>query len=765
MHIWQKKLVILFLLSFCFITCIHGYTWAAATVPGEEPPANYAENKSPSSWLYDQDQSSIYGDAGQVDLSNDEEDEDEEPNIFEKLLIVPLNHLTGSLYFLLKKGHITLDSIIMGRVDGHGVPIKSNTLGNHVVALFTFELAKGNVFGIISANVYAILRSVIYIIIVCAVFAKVVAAGWKGDGSRAMVAFKSAFSELIVMFLMLQLMPYLLDIIFYLRDVLLHMIYSGLVSGLGLDIDEVSGIVDVFKELSSKSILNALMYLGSVVITIWFMLQYIGLALSFCIYFFCFPFVCVNSLYSRNELMEWWKSVIGYAIVPIGDLVLLFIPAAMGLIGTSFTISAIQFCVCAMLIPARSVLRAAMGIRSNFAMEMAAMGALYGATRFAGGAMGAFGKTAAGIAGGVSDIEKSLMYTDASNSGANLSGGSMGGGAAPGGTPNAPLNSGGGSGAEQNSDIPSAPLDSGGGSGTEQEILGRYANTSNFEEPDFKGLSNEQRADLYRKRGMQRLAGAALGGVASAAGAALGAGAGSFLGVDTAGQYAGALASTGVQAGQEGLAYGAGFIREIGRMGDVAASSMSFASGNQGASSGSNYYGADVHMRTGGGRNAGGEAIIGLDGQPQAMLADNPSMLDASASPEAAASANPVVESVNIPATVVNDRVQEMSSFSDANFENYVGTQYDEIMGNEKYSSPQQRADALQARVSKYTQDNMDNWLSAEYPAAPKQMLDNYHGCIDYAVKDRYRFDEATGENTWDILSKEGTQGRQFTFK
>lgn len=745
MHTWQKRLATLFFLSFCFITCIHGYTWAAATVPGEEPPANYAENKSPSSWLYDQDQSSIYGDAGQVDLSNDEEDEDEEPNIFEKLLIVPLNHLTGSLYFLLEKGHIALDSIIMGRVDGHGVPIKSSALGNHVVALFTFELAKGNVFGIISANVYAILRSVIYIIIVCAVFAKVVAAGWKGDGSRAMVAFKSAFSELIVMFLMLQLMPYLLDIIFYLRDVLLHMIYSGLVSGLGLDVGEVSGIAGVFKELSSKSILNALMYLGSVVITIWFMLQYIGLALSFCIYFFCFPFVCVNSLYSRNELMEWWKSVIGYAIVPIGDLVLLFIPAAIGLIGTSFTISAIQFCVCAMLIPARSVLRAAMGIRSNFAMELAAMGALSGATRFAGGVMGAFGKTAAGIAGGVSDIEKSLMYTDASNNGANLFGGFMEGGAAPGG-------------------MPSAPLNGGGGSGTEQEILGTYANTSNFEEPDFRGLSNEQRADLYRKRGMQRLAGAALGGMAGAAGAALGAGAGSFLGVDTAGQYAGAFASTGVQAGQEGLAYGAGFIREVGRMGSVAASSMSSASGNQGTPPGSNYYGAGVHMRTGGGGNSGGEAIIGLGGQPQAMLADNPIMLDASGYQETAAAVDPVVESVNIPATVVNDRVREMSSFSDASFENYVGTQYDEIMGNENYSSPQQRADALQARVSKYTQDNMDNWLSAEYPAAPKQMLDNYHGCIDYAVKDRYRFDEATGENTWDILSKEGTQGRQFTF-
>lgn len=759
MRFMHKKITIMLLIFICGIALFPGNVYADVTVPGEEAPASYAENKSPSSWLYNQDQSGIYGSAGEMDLSADDA-EDEEQGIFEKLLMGPVNGFAHAINSILEKGHITLDSIIMGRVDGHGIAVKSKVLGNHIVALFTFELAKGNIFGIISANVYAILRSVIYIIIVCVVFAKVVAAGWQGDGARAMFAFKSAFGEMMIAFLMLQLMPYLLDLIFYLRDIMLHLLYSGLGRSTGLDISGVSGLAGVFEKLSTKNLLNTFMYLGSVVITVWFMLQYIGLALSFCIYFFSFPFVCVNSLYARNELIEWWKSVIGYAIVPIGDVVLLFIPAAFGLLGNSFIISAIQFCICAMLIPARSVLRAVMGIRSNFAMELAAMGALGGAARFAGGVARTFGKTVTGVAGGVADLRAAQMFEKAADEGVDLTGGSLDNGGAF-GDPYGGFR--------------------GGNSSAAQEILGSRATTANFEEPVFRGLSNEKKAELYKKRGVQKLAGAAFGGMAGVTGAGMGAGMGMFMGADSAGQFAGALASGGTEAAQAGVGYGVGAYRELRALGNTAyqkggelkdnvtqwgndlkdgVSQLRYENNwrNQHLTPGNNPQFKQAHQ------------LVNSVPQTMEQFFSDSDMQELSTSLEALQMPVPlpekmdgVGENVSIPYENANMCLQKGFGFENATFEEYVGNQYDDIMSDKNFGTRQERANELRERVAQYTENGYANWLTASYPGLPKEIAENQqHAARNYANA-RFVFNDR--RNTWNELSQNGKQKREFTFE
>ena len=46
-------------------------------------------------------------------------------------------------------------------------------------------------------------------------------------------------------------------------------------------------------------------------------------------------------------------------------------------------------------------------------------------------------------------------------------------------------------------------------SGVDQDLLEKYANTSNFESPEFKNLSPAKKAELYRKRSFQQFGGAA----------------------------------------------------------------------------------------------------------------------------------------------------------------------------------------------------------------------------------------------------------------
>lgn len=740
MHDIRRRISVFLIIIMCATVMFPSVTIASNTDPDgssgstPETEVTYEDNRSSDSWLSGQDTDSIYGDAGDVDLSV-EMDEDEKPGVFESLFINLVKAIANSINGILKKGNITLDSIIMGRVDGHGVAIQSEQLGNHVVALFTFELMKGNIFGIISANVYAIIRSIVYIIILCAVFAKIVAAGWKGDSAKALAAFKSAFGEMIVVFMMLQVMPYILDLIFYVRDVILHLLYSGLVAGMGLDISKVSGLSDIFMELADGSILNALMYLASTVITVWFVFQYIGLALSFCIYFFCFPFVCVNSLFAKNELVEWWKSVIGYALVPIGDLVLMFIPAAFGLIGRSFTVSVIQFCVCAMMIPGRSVLRAAMGIRSNFAMEMAAMGALGGAARMAGGTMRAFGKTAAGAAGGFADIKKGEMFEQAGKQGIDLMGSGGGPGAAGGG----------------------ATAASG---GPQAEFLSQFANTRNFEDPEFRGLSNEKRAELYKRRGMQQLAGAAFGGAAGLGGAAIGAGAGMFMGANNAGQMAGAMAESATSAGQfmgSTLSDGVSQAQEV-----LQGGAFEHASENP---VGSTLAGG--MLRRAYAPTAGSDLSNRVASHTSAMQTGGSSggAVSPSVSVAVPMGGDGIVPEV-IGGADMNARYEAAMDWNNPNFMKFVNDEYDAVAGdNVSYPSSQAKYEEFNRRMERHATDMCMDAFDQAHPGTDSALRSIQENMI--AQKYRATYVGNGDSNRWVELAgmHEDTNASRFEFK
>lgn len=561
--------------------------------------ASASDGTSSSSWLNGNTDDAIYGGNGSATKIGEDEEEDKKPGIVAGLFIDLLVDITDWIQVKMKNIGMSLDSIVLGRVGGNGV-----AWNGYRVALFTFEMRPGNPYGVVASAVYNTIRSILYIIITLIVLAKIVMAAYAGGSTKALGALKEAISSYIVAIMMLTLMPYLFDVLLYIRDVILYVVTSKLGSDvLGLDVADLS-LVDMFKDIASNSIMNAFMYFGTIVLTLWFAMTYIGLAMGYIVYFFAFPFVCMNMQFDKNALGEWWKQMVYSMLIPISDIVLLFIPLAFGALGNTASIHVLQFLICTMLVPARAQLRNAMGIRTNMGMEMAGIATLMGAAAFARSAVGTTARVGAGIAGAASDRRMGKMYEEMGRNervqkqeyadmynrenGYGFSFDKESGKFVPGskevqgvdslstgiaglsksyGLPTGAIDSEDSYNRDSSSIMPDA-LGGGAGSGlggANQELLDKYANVTNFENPEFKGISADRKAELYKQRSRRRAAQAVSTAVGGAVGAGMGLGATSFFSMGTKAQMAGLGMSAGAGIGSAVPGMVAGSVSAAGR--------------------------------------------------------------------------------------------------------------------------------------------------------------------------------------------------------
>lgn len=543
-----------------------------------------ASGASRSSWVKNESNDKIYKGDGEV-MKIQDKDDDSDPGIFEGLMIALFVNVSNWFNNFFKNVGMSLDSIILGRVGGHGV-----SMNGYTVSLFTFEMRPGNPYGIVASAAYSVVRGIVYALVAVIVFAKVAAASYAGGSQKALNTLKDAFSSFIVAILMLTLMPYLVDVLLYIRDVFLYAVATNLGTNLlGLNVSDLS-IVQMFKDIAEDSFMNAAMYLGTVILTLWFAMQYVGLAMSFVVYFFAFPFVCINMQMDKRALGEWWKNIGFSMLIPVADLLLMFIPLAFGILGKSAPVHVLQFLVCTMLLPARAQLRSAIGIRTNMGMELAGMATMIGAMNMArsavGGAVGITSKARAGFAAANQDRQMGNMYDDIATAQTarvnnfqdmynqsngygihsrkkgdkeiegvdSLSSGISGLSQAY-GLPTGAF--GDGYNDDKSAILPSSGSFGGNGSNlmnADQDILEKYANVSNFENPEFKNLSAERKAELYKKRSLmqtRRTLGSLAGGVAGGvAGGALGVGASTFLSAGAKMQTVGMGIAGGIGAGE-----------------------------------------------------------------------------------------------------------------------------------------------------------------------------------------------------------------------
>lgn len=319
-----------------------------------------------SPWLEDYD-NSIY--ENPIDAKEDPVNiEPEDPGFVEKSISELIRNIASSFLNLLETSlNASLDTIIYGRV-GSGHPNSVN--------IYAFELRNGNPYGVTGSVCYSLIRSMCYIFMGVMFVFLLAKSAWGGRTSRTREEIKSYFSNMVLKFICFALMPYFLDVALYVRDVVLYGIKNitsqMITGGATLNISEVF----LQRAEASGTFIDSVMYLGTVILTGYFIFIYIAVALDLMICMVAYP--GINMFPKGKETnSQLLKAILGDIITPVIDAVLLLIPLL-----TSFMLSdvikgvaIIQLVMCMLIIPSRSRIKGLLGVQ-NYAERNGIMGLL-----------------------------------------------------------------------------------------------------------------------------------------------------------------------------------------------------------------------------------------------------------------------------------------------------------------------------------------------------------------------------------------------------
>ena len=333
-------------------------TESAEGIENEVNEENHNAFPNTSPWLKDTQDDSIYENA--VDASEDAQDiKVKKPGRVEKYIAELFRNIGSGVISLLQENvGISLDGIIYGRV-GSGQPNKVN--------IFGFELRKGNPYGVSGAICYSLIRGMAFAFLGIQFTAALAKAAWTGQTAKSREEIKSLFPSTALKFAVLMLMPYLLDVALYIRDVVLYGIKE--VTGQMITGGATLSMSKAFLMNAERSgtFIDALMYLGTVALTIYFMFLYIAVAIDMLICFVGFPILCMLHSRKRDLLNGWIMTVLSNILTPMIDAMLLLIPLLTSLMlsDTISGVSVIQLIMCLLIVPARSRLKGLLGVQSN----------------------------------------------------------------------------------------------------------------------------------------------------------------------------------------------------------------------------------------------------------------------------------------------------------------------------------------------------------------------------------------------------------------
>ena len=337
---------------------------------------------------------------------------------------------------------VSLSAIIYGRVGGALV-------GMNNVNMFSFEMVTGNFYGIASMAFYSVIRNAFFIIMLCIFMWDLVAFIYTNGDARSRARLKERVSSFVIMFLLLMMMPRLLDIFLYIRDGLLYSIMQAsdsIVDNFSTTLQSWWSGKNMFLELVApggeadicytfrvqavnilglgNSLGNCVLYFASVFALFHLMAQYIGIALSMCVMVVFFPFGCVMNMAYPGVLRDWVKNMVSMALVPVIDAVLFCFPVLACVANTKHQYGLMMFIQLSLIYaitPARGVVRSLLGLGSGTALELSGLGAMMATVRFTkdvadlaikttigaatGGAAGAAAGAAGGLLGGKGNAE------------------------------------------------------------------------------------------------------------------------------------------------------------------------------------------------------------------------------------------------------------------------------------------------------------------------------------------------------------------------
>jgi len=342
-----------------------------------------------SSWRPSESRSIYEGSAG-VDA---EEEEEEKESSIGKLIAPFFITIGDGVNSLFRAFGISLDGIIFGRVHGAA----KHTGG---VALFTYDTAQKNIYGLISMGVYAIFSGYTYILLLVVIAYSLAMVIWR-QSPVDMEALKESFGKALVIALFLRLFPRIVDLMCLFRDTVLAMVidgettlYSNVATSLGgssaLDVqgllssDSGSSLLNIFRDLAETGVINSIMYLAVVFVTLAFAFEYVLVALSITLFVAFSPFVVLINMGDKEELKKWTKNILGLLFTPVIDLCILFVPLMFGaykdvvISGNSTSTAVIQLIACISVMPARKYLLQHMGFASALSSGVGVVQAVAG---------------------------------------------------------------------------------------------------------------------------------------------------------------------------------------------------------------------------------------------------------------------------------------------------------------------------------------------------------------------------------------------------
>ena len=357
----KRKRIAIFLL--CVMLLLSYDTVFASKIPengieNEVLEENEDRFGTTSPWFSGTQDNSIY--ENPIDAGEEEQDISvNTPGRVEKYIAELIRNIASALIALLQDTiGASIDSIVYGRV-GSGYPNRVN--------IYAFELRKGNPYGVTASVCYALLRGMMFIFLGVSFVFQLAKAAWSGQTAKSRDEIKSILPILLIKFSALMLMPYFLDVSLYVRDVLLYGIKS--VTGQMMTGGATLSLSKAFLLNAERSgtFVDAAMYLGTVVLTIYFVFLYVSVAIDMLVCFVSFPFICVFHSRKKDLLSGWSSTVFSNLMTPVIDAVLLLIPLLTSLMLSDVIrgVAVIQLVMCMLIIPARIRLKALLGIQNN----------------------------------------------------------------------------------------------------------------------------------------------------------------------------------------------------------------------------------------------------------------------------------------------------------------------------------------------------------------------------------------------------------------
>ncbi|MCR5837028.1 MAG: hypothetical protein K6G88_11025 [Lachnospiraceae bacterium] len=308
------------------------------------------------------------------------DDKDNKPGMLEKLLGEFFFGVANKFNKLFESFNLDIDSLVLGRVKA----------GFNDVNLLAFELSPGNPFGLVGSIVFTTLRSAAFLIVatyVLFVFVK----GAISNTANSREKIKDELVSTMLMFFVLTLAPYVLDVCIYVRDVILVFLKDSLSEAAGSSGLEIYDCFSASYEASGHGIIPAALCLGTAVLTICFIYSYGSIALTNLLLFISLPaIVCFGAEKRKKTLGNWTSMWVANLAVPCFDYILLMVIVMIPVVsGYNLKSAIVQLVLASLILKARQIVLSILDLHTT--ANLRGVGGLMGvmaAGRLLGNAVG-----------------------------------------------------------------------------------------------------------------------------------------------------------------------------------------------------------------------------------------------------------------------------------------------------------------------------------------------------------------------------------------